>query len=279
MINLVVNIDKNYIEKMLVTLTSIFSNTKLKINLHILTFDDEINHKELKEKLNSLFKGKLTSISIIKLSSFEFNHTKHFFLKHISIAAYGRIFIPDVLKHLSKVIYIDSDLVFNYDIKELWETNISKHNIAGVKESWFTHFQRLHLHKKYPYLKNMKNSSYINSGVMVLNPKKLNEEKFSEKVSNFFKENKKIHFGDQDIINYLLPEKKIIDSSWNVTLNFFLKYRYNIFNKAKVVHYVSAAKPWRNRIDLKLALYFLLGVYRTRLWKKYKKELDNFYEY
>ncbi len=271
MINLVVNIDKKYIDKMMVTLTSIFYNTNSKINLHIITFDEEIDTSDLIDELYLHFYGQLNSVKIHYLGAFSFAHSNHYFLKHISITAYGRLFIPKLLNNLSKVIYVDCDLVFDSDIKELWNMNISKYNVGGIKESWFTHLQRIGLYIKYPYLKDLNKKSYINSGVMLLNPKTLYKEEFSRRVIKFLQDNPRIHFGDQDIINFLLPNKHILDNTWNVTFNFIFRYRYGIFKKANVIHYVSAAKPWKKRLDLKFVVYLLFGPFRARKWHKYNK--------
>lgn len=271
MIEVVINIDNNYAKYAVVTLISILENTKAKVSLTILTFDKKIEQKEfnlLKKKYKHFKKVK---VKIVNLDTKIIKHSKHKFLQHISISAYGRLFIPKLLKHLEKIIYIDTDLIFNGDIAELWETDVSKIGLAGVVESKYVHLQSFFVRDNYIYMESMDKKKYINSGLLIMNPELLDKQKFTENCLSFIKDNPKIYFGDQDIINSIKEDVLVINPTWNSTMGRFILHRYNWIKKHNVVHYVTAAKPWKDEFYYKFVNYLLLGRKRTNYWNKYYK--------
>ncbi len=46
-----------------------------------------------------------------------------------------RLKICDVLKDYTKVIYLDSDILVNMDIKKLWDENLKNHALGAVLDS------------------------------------------------------------------------------------------------------------------------------------------------
>ena len=126
--------------------------------------------------------------------------------------------IPD------KVLYLDADIVANGDISELYNHDISKYEIAGVRDYYGKIFF-------YP--------RYLNSGVLLMNMKKIRETKMLSKALKLCN-SKKVFLPDQTAINKYAKKKKILSSRFNeqknmnkntvirhfsMTLQFFPKFK------------------------------------------------------
>lgn len=90
--------------------------------------------------------------------------------------------IPD------KILYLDIDIMFNRDIKEIYDIDVSNYEYAAAKDQYakFLLFWRIH---------------YLNAGVLLLNMDMIRKTKMFEKTRNLIK-TKKMLFADQDAIYY-----------------------------------------------------------------------------
>ena len=119
-----------------------------------------------------------------------------------SIAMFYRLFIPQLLSSdIEKVIYLDSDLVINLDISELYQIELADHPLGvvvevdnGGKPRYVSDVVRTGL---------VKEEDYFNSGVMLMNLKVLrNEEAKISAGIKFRSEHPEFHLYDQEIFNY-----------------------------------------------------------------------------
>lgn len=187
--------------------------------------------------------------------------------QNFSVEAYYRILTPWILTHYDKTIVMDSDLVLNGDISELYFENIGENCIAAVKDIVYMGFLNDSatgalkyteeiIKMKYPY-------DYVNTGVMLMNLKRIREICTDRELVKFFKEN---HFNlqEQDGLNAFFEGRiKFLDLKWNyyVEVNPIVRYtiafhapkkekdRYlNIdpygAKKPYIIHYASQPKPW-----------------------------------
>jgi len=99
-----------------------------------------------------------------------------------------------------KIIYLDVDTVINNDIAELYNQDIEDYEL-GVVRDVFIFGLRL---KK----------TYFNSGMLLMNMKKIKETGFLEKTRNLCQD-KKMLFLDQDALNYSVTHKKMLDRKFN----------------------------------------------------------------
>ena len=157
-----------------------------------------------------------------------------------TLTIYFRLFIPEMFKEYDKAIYIDSDIVLNSDISELYEISLENNyigacrdkSIIGIKEfeNYFTNGVGIDYR------------DYINSGVLLLNMKELRNKKISEKFLYLFN---KYHFEnvdpDQAYINFLCNGKiKYLDNTWDVMPNLGKEK----IDNPKLIHYNLFFKPW-----------------------------------
>lgn len=119
-----------------------------------------------------------------------------------SIATFYRFFIPQLLKpNIDKVIYLDSDLVVNLDVKEFWQIELGDKILGVVPEI----FNRNDVQKAFPLVSDglISPENYFNAGVLLMNLEALRSEKdaiinaikFTSQNSRYQK------FMDQDILN------------------------------------------------------------------------------
>lgn len=270
-INIVVNIDNNYIEKFFVTIESILINTQNKLNLHILIY------KELNEEAISRYfknENKINSIKFYYVHSFLTDemifHFKNALSKNLTISTYMRLFIPEIIKTEKKILYLDCDLIFLDDIKKLYFINMEKKSIAVVKDLFSFAIKFTSLKKKYPYYKKLKMKNYFNTGVFLLNLEKIEQDNIYHKsLIELISKYKNFFLHDQDILNILFSNDAFFlprNWNWNLGLNYFA--RWNFLIKTKVIHFQGKRKPW-DKNPTKFIIHW--GFYRYLKWKKILK--------
>ena len=157
-----------------------------------------------------------------------------------TLTIYFRLFIPEMFKEYDKAIYIDSDVVLNSDISELYDIDLENNyigacrdkSIIGIKEfeNYFTKGVGIDYR------------DYINSGVLLLNMKELRNKKLSDKFLYLLN---KYHFVNVDpdlaYINFLCNGKiKYLDNAWDAMPNL----EKNKLENPKLIHYNLFFKPW-----------------------------------
>lgn len=141
--------------------------------------------------------------------------------------------------HIDKVLYLDSDIIINSNIDELFNVTFSEHElVAGVECS---------ISKEHVKNLGISSGKIFNAGVILFSFRKSCEyEVFSRSRDYVIKNN--TSFNDQDALNYVLDGKiKYIEPTWNYEL--FRAKRDLIFNKIdagkiKIVHFTGKDKPW-----------------------------------
>lgn len=245
--------DENYAKHVGISMTSLF-----------------INNKEIEELIVYVIENNLKEDTKIKLLDIgkKYNRKVEFILcdkicsgldVNVSFpkAAFSRLFLTRV-KELDKILYLDSDTIINNGIQELYSTDISKYEMAGVQDN-----------AAYYLLKKIgmnKNNKYINSGVLLMNLKLLRENNFEKRVFDFIKKNKgKVNHHDQGIINGVCKNSiLILEPKYNMMPEMLYmtvkqsNFLYNVHNyysqdeindavnNAVVIHYIEkfTGRPW-----------------------------------
>lgn len=110
-----------------------------------------------------------------------------------------RIF-ADFYDFPDKIIYLDVDTVVNNDIAELYNQDVEDFELGVVRDVFVF---GLKLHK-----------TYFNSGMLLMNMKKIKETGLLEKTRELCK-NRKMTFLDQDALNFSVTHKKMLDRKFN----------------------------------------------------------------
>jgi len=267
-IEIILATDDNYTKFCVTTMVSILENTTHPVRFHI--FDGGIKdfHKNKLKRLENKYNCEIVFYSMkdLILPNVPLNRD------WISVATYYRLFITDIISdNISKIIYLDCDVIVDKDIIELWEHDISEY-VAGVVEDEhsITNQDRLGLSSKH---------TYFNAGVLLLNLERLRKVDFKNNCFEYLSKNfKKIEMQDQDILNATFENQcLILPLKFNANTTIFYpyyksKHKYsdedviNARENCVIIHYTGTPKPWL-RPELEQSDYF---------WK-YARKTD-FYE-
>ncbi len=159
---------------------------------------------------------------------------------YFTLTIYYRLFIPIMFPQYDKGIYIDSDVVLNADLAELFDMDIGENYIGACAD-----FSVQEAPPLVHYIENaigVDRKEYINSGVLLMNLKKLREVKLDY---HFLRLLNKYHFDciapDQDYINAMCNGKiYYLGEEWDTMPN----ENKPPLENPKLIHYNLFSKPW-----------------------------------
>lgn len=158
---------------------------------------------------------------------------------YFTIAAYYRTLIPDVLSSaIEKCIYLDSDIVVNMDIKELWQIDLGQ-RILGVVTSK-SDDRKLDYNLCIEGI--VKFEDYFNSGVLLMNMVALRQEK--KRMFNaldFLATNPQFTLlADQDLLNYCFFTQTLkLPQKFNQVV-LYSRIRGKLFADKVIYHFAGA---------------------------------------
>ena len=258
-IPIVLATDENYAPYMYVTILSLLENKNLNTMYKIYCFINSSVTKKTKQKMYKLLDRYNTSIHFIDMEdSFSLNASQ---ISHITTPTYYRLKMPEILQEYKKVIYLDTDIIVLQDLKELFNIDIDKYYIAGVKAGAY-HEKREEISSYYKSIGLDDMSSYFNAGVALWNLDKIRKDNKVDELYNLV--NKNFKSMDQDVINIVFQNKILnINLKYNLTVttykniynsnsNNYRKYveiygENNIKEALKnpvIIHYADKIKPW-----------------------------------
>lgn len=250
-INVAFAADKNYIQPLSVAIVSILMNAKKNDNLHFYILCNDVPEC-LKLKLQELKKIKNFEVDFFDIDNNEFTSFNLLKESHITLTAYSRMKLADLLPDIDKIIYLDCDVIVKSSLNQLFNIDISDYYIGAVEDIGCTFLRKYHKDIcPYDFL-------YINSGVLLINLKKWRDENIPEKLYSTAKSGINHFQHDQEIINIVCHEKCFnLDLSWNVQDSFYRNdnivksndNKKNIKSSAKnpkIIHYTFNIKPWDN---------------------------------
>lgn len=246
-----------------VMIQSIIDNSSLNIQYDIIILHKDISN-DRQWLIQKMIKN-MKNFSIRFCNTYYLINNMNFFVdKHLSEETYYRLLIQDILRSYNKVLYLDCDMVVNYDVSELFKTNIEGYLIAAVRDIDYAgvykkSMERREYTEKILKLENPYN--YFQAGVLVLNLDEFRKNFTVEELINVAISYKWKHH-DQDVLNYLCKNKvKYLDMSWNVVMNWKNNFScrmdvlklaprmlYNEYlnsrNNPKIIHFAGYQKPW-----------------------------------
>lgn len=116
-----------------------------------------------------------------------------------------RLFADEIEEIPEKILYLDNDVVIRRDFtKEFYNLDIEDYEMVGV----------LDYYGKWFFKKNIFKFDYLNSGVLLLNMKKIRETKLFKNSRKMCQE-KKMFMPDQSALNKICKYKKIMPRRFN----------------------------------------------------------------
>ena len=110
-----------------------------------------------------------------------------------------RLFADLVPDMPDKLLYLDADVMFNKDIKLLYDVDVTDYEYAAARDH---------------YGKFLIKPNYINAGVLLFNLKKMKETKILSKARNLIR-TKKLVFADQSALIRSTTKKKMLSQKFN----------------------------------------------------------------
>ena len=207
-----------YCQHAAVTIASVFANTKSPVCFHVL-HDDTLtqDNKEKLEKLAADFKQEIDFINVGTM----LDEGK---IRPMNLGVQGagprgalfRFCLPYVLQE-DKVIYFDCDIVCQLDIAELWNIDLQEKSLAAVPDNHALNYLetgKVVSHKREVKLWNFLGihyEKYFNSGVLVMNLKKMRDNNFMQRVEKAYQYFRECFvYNDQDCLNYLFTDDMVV---------------------------------------------------------------------
>jgi len=176
---------------------------------------------------------------------------------HWSNAAYLRLMLPKwIPEPVSRILYLDCDLIVQGEISELWRTDLEGHPLGAVVDQGVgTVSCRLGL-QNYRAIGLDPDAPYFNSGVLLMDLDAFRRENlFARTVEYALAHLPFVPLLDQDALNAVLSRNwKVLDPSWNWQLKVPLWREFGIetgslplgmaLEDRKILHFTSCDKPW-----------------------------------
>lgn len=148
-----------------------------------------------------------------------------------------RLFADSVEGLPDKILYLDNDVLCRGDISGLYDTDIENASLAGVLDNYGSHFFRQKFYRR----------DYLNSGVLLLNMKKIRENGLFRRAREMCV-SKKMFMPDQSALNKLCTDKIICPRRYNeqrrLRDNTVLQHFTTSFRLFPYFHSVTV-KPWQ----------------------------------
>ena len=186
----------------------------------------------------------------------------------LSASTYLRFWIPEILPaSYEKAIYLDSDLLVEASLSDLWRKPFDAATALAVQDFWIPYVSCERGVKHYDALGLDSTAPYFNGGVLVLNIARWRSEGVTEKAIRYLKEyGEDVNHEDQESLNVVLSGKwNELDLTWNVPHyvdhDSWLSriqsipdspFKERVMSKltdlrrnSRIRHFVTGAKPWK----------------------------------
>ena len=235
-------IDDGYAPFLAVALNSAIKNADPARQYKAIVLHQELNKTNI-EKVKALetenFKIELTPMRA-NFEALDDRMSNRLRCDYFTLTIYFRLFIPAMFPQYDKGIYIDSDVVLTSDVAQFYDIEIGDNLIGACKDLSIAHIPPL-----VAYTENavgVKKHEYINSGVLLMNLKKMREGDLER---HFLTLLNTYHFDsiapDQDYLNAMCNGKiYYLDESWNTMPN----DARPPLSRANLIHYNLFSKPW-----------------------------------
>ncbi|MBR6162795.1 hypothetical protein IKQ26_02725 [bacterium] len=260
--NICFSADNNYMEQLGVSLVSILKNSLEDEDFNFYVLNSGID-EENRKKIEDLKKIKDFNIEFIQVDAEEFKNCKllnkteknmeHY---HVTLPTYFRYKIGSIFKNLSKLLYIDCDIIVRKSLKPLFDTDLKDYYCAMIPDA-----------ESKQEAKRLKLDKYFNAGVILINLDLWRKDDLETKLFDYTVKNaKKIYWQDQDVINIICKNKiKELKNEWN--FQFFLYGHDNYYELVKqlktanILHLAGRFKPWTDPFEHPIfeEYYYYLG--------------------
>lgn len=260
-ITLVVGADDNYAMPLSVTLYSGLINLKSECPVELYVLDGGIREAN-KKRLERVVQKSESSVHLrwvkVDISSIADLPTHEW----INTTTYLRLFISEIVpENVTKALYLDSDLLIERSLTELWDHNLDSYPLAAT-QAYGTPTVSFPLGiSSYEELGYPPDTPYFNAGVLLCNLERWRKEDLSGQVIAYLRKYRdQVQMNDQEGLNAVLAQDwKPLDLKWNVMshlVNFdewpgspfkekVRPRREELLTDAYIYHFAGGSKPWQ----------------------------------
>lgn len=246
--------DDRYAMGLGVTVTSALLNLKHPHPVQLFIIDGGIssaNRRRLEQTFGSRVELRWLTADLTQVQSL-------YLSGHLSSASYYRLLIPELLpESATKAIYLDSDLIVQGDLLELWNKDLGGYFALAVRDFTIQTVSSEQGLLNYQDLGIPPETGYLNSGVLVINLEQWRQFKITQRAIAYIQNYPHfIRWHDQDGLNALFAGNwGELDPRWNrpSTLHRcrswqdtpYSKSVYEqLLNQPHIIHFVESGKPW-----------------------------------
>ena len=249
MIHIILCTDENYVMPCGITIFSICYNNKCNhLFFHILTEGVSSSKKAEIKYLVETYGQKIDfyDVNSSLLGNVPVNN-------RFRISIYYRLLMANILpKNISKILYLDSDIIVRGNLQEIWEIDITDKALGAVLDQSCDDIRNYNRTNLLPLC------GYYNSGVLLINLDYWRKAKIGEACIQYVNENcDKVIYPDQDALNVVTQKLWAkLSFKYNVQAHMYHKAneilaRTNYIDEMMtasqtpfILHCTEALKPW-----------------------------------
>jgi lipopolysaccharide biosynthesis glycosyltransferase len=189
---------------------------------------------------------------------------------------YTRFLIPELKPDLEKVIYSDVDVIFNDDIKKLYDEELDGYIIGAVPYVYgYINPNKEEINNYHLRLGLPENHKYFESGLLLIDIDSWKKDDLTKKLIDQAGKSSvdTILTPDQDVLNIVfannykqLDNKYIVDPKRTKIMRSEFKVKNSIENPF-IIHYAGREKPWNN-IEVGMSEYFWKYARKTPFYEE-----------
>ena len=250
--NILLTLDRNYLPALPALLKSLFLNNP-KEQIHVYLVHDAMTPDEW-EPAHRLCARHLAKLIPIKVGNELFGDAPAGF--HYSRAMYYRLLAFKLLPaSLNKVLYLDPDILVINQLRPLYTLDLSRHLYAAAAHTGLTN---LSTYVNQIRLNTFDAEYYFNSGVILMNLRRLRREVNSAKIFEYIASHgNELILPDQDVFNALYGKHtlSLADSLYNYDSRRFEAYLLKsggemtmdwVMRNTVILHFCGKRKPWQD---------------------------------
>ena len=255
--------DDGYVPMVTTTILSMLKNASKRCFYDIVVLEKDISETHQREMRSFFSAHPNASVRFVNVWPLIRAYDLQTSNAHISVETYYRFLIQDVLSCYDKVLYLDSDLIIEGDVSELFAVDLGDNILAAAHDIDYAGNLDLNDGERVRYSKDVLGLrdpfSYFQAGVLLMSTQKMRRLHMVEEWLEMAAEPKYI-YDDQDILNAECEGGVVfLDTAWNVMINCGDRFKrvfsfapaamYDDFMAAylqpKVIHYAGYEKPWK----------------------------------
>ncbi len=251
--------DNNYVYPTLIAMASIMEkkHSDTHVNFHVMISGSlSSENKTRMANFQNFYKN--CSVELIDMKD-KFSDAYLCGHDYVTTPAFYRLALPSLLPQYDKILYLDGDILVRKDLWNMFCTDISDSYIGGVRDYGWEVWTRSENYAQKLGTTDM--NQYINSGILLINSKKIREDNLEKAFSEYALtlKNRKLKLPDQDLLNAVCYNKiKLLSPEYNAMQHYGFSYGsmdilvncYDAFEFKKactdptIVHFAGSSKPW-----------------------------------